>query len=167
MRARIGGAMLLILPAALVVGCGAQGPEFSSLPELGEDEAAIVVYRPSSLVLAATAPDIYLNGQKQGQLKNNGYLVFRVPTGRHLVEAKGSTLDWETQVGDLAWLVAARAGRTHFVRLNIRSGALLPFAAAMATPAAPARQRDKSPAYFSGVEPPEAMDQLKGLRLSK
>jgi len=167
MRPAIATALGAVLPAILLIGCNAQGPEFSSPPELGENEAAIIVYRPSSLVLATAAPDIYLDGQKRGQLKNGGYLVFRVPAGSHLVEARAASLDWDAQVGELRWMVTARAGRTHFLRLKVRSGALVPFAAAFATPAAPGREPPKPPAYLSEVNPPEAINELKGLRLSQ
>ena len=167
MRAATATALWAVFPAILLIGCNAQGPEFSSAPDLGQNEAAIIVYRPSSILLATAAPDIYLDGQKRGTLKNAGYLMFRVPTGSHLVEAKAGGLDWDAQVGELRWMVNARPGQTHFVRLNIRSSALLPFAAAMASPAAPDREPAKSPAYFSEIDPPDALNELKGLRLSE
>ena len=60
-----------VVLTALLVGCGATGPTFSGVPDLGEDEAAIVVYRPSSDVLPRAWPDVYLNGRKIGEQKED------------------------------------------------------------------------------------------------
>jgi len=166
MRVLLSAGGTVILPAILLIGCNARGPEFSAMPYVRADEAAILVYRPASVVLAAAWPDIYLNGNQRGQLKNGGYLVLRVPPGRHLVQAKGSAFTWSAHVDDLSWMVTAHPGQSHFIRLTVRAEALLPMAALSAAFSPPGRKPRKTAAFLDQVPQPTALNDLKRLRLS-
>jgi len=111
------GTALMLLCWLVLGGCSAQGTRFSALPALGQDEALIVVYRPSAFARSGTWPDIYVDGQKRGELKNGGYLFLRVPPAGHLVEVKGPVMRWDIRAEPLSCKPEVCAGETVFIRL--------------------------------------------------
>lgn len=111
------GVVCLFFCGLNLAGCNAQGTRFSGLPPLAQDEALIIVYRPSAFADSGTWPDIHVDGQKRGELKNGGYLMLRVPPGGHIVEMKGPPTRWDIRKGTLSCQPELKAGETAYLRL--------------------------------------------------
>ena len=115
------GTTLMLLCLLVLAGCSAQGAQFNTLPTLGQGEAMITVYRPSAFGLSGAWPDIHVDGQKRGELKNGGYLLLRVPPGGHLVEMKGPITRWDIRAETLSCKPDIKAGETAFIKMLITS----------------------------------------------
>ena len=67
------------------IGCAATGPQFEPVI-LSENQAVVYVYRPGQdYVGSAVAPNIMVDGERVGRLKNNGYSYKIVTPGEHEV----------------------------------------------------------------------------------
>jgi hypothetical protein len=100
---------LLLLCAALLVACGAPGPQFSALAPLAPEQGDIYLYRTSVLFAMAQPFSVSLDGAVAGSLYNASYLHFRLPPGKHALLVvpgpltKTSTLDIDVVAGQAAF----------------------------------------------------------------
>lgn len=113
----VNGNIAAVFSVVLLTACAAPGPKYSVEP-LGPNEAAIYVYRPWRLAMGGGAPAIALDGREMGDLKNGGFLQFKVPPGEYTLEQKYS---WSWGVRASPVVVRARPGVKHYVRLEAQT----------------------------------------------
>jgi hypothetical protein len=104
--------LFIVATVLLIGGCAATGARFSPEPAVGNGKALVYVYRPSIAVNCCVAPYIFINSQKQGQLKNGGYLVVAVDPGPLTVEAVNETVGFKS----LKLTVNAMPGQSYYFR---------------------------------------------------
>ncbi len=116
----------------LLVGCGAntitaltgipvkqsaKGDVFNQQSIL-ENKAVVYIYRPDKLFNSAGWPNIFVNGNKEFSLKNNGYGVFQFDTGNYVFLAKGSKFltNWYPSPASLE--IKVEAGKEYYIRVT-------------------------------------------------
>lgn len=102
----------------LFSGCAATGPAFQSIDVNQTDKAIVYVYRPSRFFYGGGWPNIYLNGQKQFALKNNGYGVLFLEAGDYEIKAEGSFFLTNWQPGPASINLSVHQGLEYFVRVT-------------------------------------------------
>ncbi|MDQ6989343.1 MAG: DUF2846 domain-containing protein [Mariprofundaceae bacterium] len=102
---------------AMLGGCGAGGAKFSGLEQIADNSAQVYIYRPSSFIQSANYPDLALDGQEIGQLKNGGYLRFTVPAGEHNLSVTGNVMMWIHRDRNVP--LKLEAGKTYFYKLTV------------------------------------------------
>lgn len=87
--------LLCVLTLALA-GCAATGNKFVREAPASEVEALIYVYRPAGFIGSAQRPDLKIDGVLVGSVASGGFLVKRVPLGRHelLLTGEGNPFKW-------------------------------------------------------------------------
>jgi hypothetical protein len=86
-------ALILICSFAFIAGCTANGPVFSRVEITDDNKAVVYLYRPFSVVGCGQTPWIYIDDIKQGQMKNNGYIVYFVEPGKRMIEVRDQMWD--------------------------------------------------------------------------
>jgi len=81
---------------ALLTGCVATGASFVKEAPAHEREALIYVFRPSGFIGSEQRPDLKIDGQLAGSVVSGGFLVKRVPLGRHelVLTGGGNPFTW-------------------------------------------------------------------------
>ncbi|MCC2675405.1 MAG: hypothetical protein K0R58_2352 [Ramlibacter sp.] len=119
MKRRVFAIALLASTAALVSGC-ATGPKFdqvqSSLPQLAPGTGRIFVYRQSTMVGAALAPEIRLNGQPVGHAGVGSFFYVDRPAGTYSISASGDT--------ERSLSFALAPGEIKYIRMYVNMGLL-------------------------------------------
>jgi len=181
--------------AALLAGCVATGPKYSeaqaSFPAIAAGDARVFFYR-DSMMGAALAPDVRVDGRVIAPMKPGSFFFVDVPAGRHTASASteaDSTVDFTAQEGDTVYIsmsigIGLVVGRPQLkVRVASEARQALPSlsydntrpVARAGTPAAPSAGAEKQPpsAQAPAAPKPQAgrqaaqsgvsMDDLRGL----
>lgn len=109
--------LLIIAALALMTGCGAGGAKFSGLEKPTDNLAQVYIYRPSAFVQSGNFPDMALDNQEIGQLKNGGFLKFKAPAGKHSLSITGNVMQWIHK--DATATLTFEAGKTYFYKLTV------------------------------------------------
>jgi len=104
---------VLLAVTFFIAGCTAGGPAFSPVENPDINKALVYIYRPFNIVGFGVAPCVYIDEVKQGELKNNGYLVYPVDPGTRIIETKDGLSDPLTLYLDIV------AGEEYYVRWSI------------------------------------------------
>lgn len=95
MRESISAAALAIALISILLGAcgGATGSSFERAA-VSKNEAVIYIYRDEDVCLSDRAPEVFLDDKGVGELKNGGYLVFKVEPKVHTVKINaGDNMD--------------------------------------------------------------------------
>ena len=112
--------LFIFAAIALLSGCGAGGAKFSGLEKPSHDMAQVYIYRPSAFVQSGNFPDLALDGNPVGQLKNGGFIKFSAPAGDHTLNITGNVLQWIHRDANMP--LKLEAGKTHFYKLTVSMG---------------------------------------------
>lgn len=83
----------VFLALALLSGCAASGPTFSSGPHLMPGKSGLYIYRSNNLLEGRIVKnDIYLDGKNIGKLANGGYLYVPAAPGPHTLQVTNKIL---------------------------------------------------------------------------
>jgi hypothetical protein len=101
-----------------VLGCAASasGPGYPGVRPVTTEGYRIVIYRPSTFVNKAAYPNVYVDGELKGTLRNGGYLELDVPPGAHKIKLQ-RRMTWD---GSQEFDVVADSKTTVFYRLGSR-----------------------------------------------
>jgi hypothetical protein len=187
--------VILMAFAALLAGCAATGPKYSEaqagFPAIAAGEARVFFYR-DSMMGAALAPDVRVDGRVIAPMKPGSFFFVDVPAGRHAASASteaDSTVDFTAQDGDTVYIsmsigIGLVVGRPQLkVRVASEARQALPSlsydgarsVARSGAPAAPSAGSEKQPpsAQAPAAPKPQAgrqaaqggvsMDDLRGL----
>jgi len=104
----------LLMPMLLILltGCAAAGVPFTPETHTGGNKVVVYVYRPSLAVNCCVAPYIFINGEKQSQLKNGGYLLFILDPGPISLEAVNEAVGFKP----LRVAMYGEPGQSYYVR---------------------------------------------------
>ena len=108
--------ILFVLLLALLAGCSAGGKQFSGLEKPNFSYAQVYIYRPSALQQSGIFPDLKLDSEFFGKLKNGGYLSIKVEPGKHKLAVAGNYLQWNYL--PRTFDVSFEGGKTYFYRLQ-------------------------------------------------
>lgn len=88
--------LLTCILALILNGCVATGSKFVREIPASEAEALIYVYRPAGFIGSAQRPDLKIDGVLVGSVVSGGFLVKKVPLGRHelLLTGEGNPFKW-------------------------------------------------------------------------
>lgn len=89
---------VLALLCLLLSACAATGPIFTSIEAPSDSEATVYIYRMHYYANRNSYPHVYLNNQQRDPIKDEGYLVYRVPPGKTAVEIRGNMWNWPMSV---------------------------------------------------------------------
>lgn len=106
---------ILLFLAIGLYGCGASGPIYKQYSPKNSETAVVYVYRPSRSVNCCVAPAVYLNGNRQGSLKNGGYLVYELPSGEHKITVGDGSYGFTAESLE----VDLEKGEYYFLKWNI------------------------------------------------
>ena len=112
--------LLITAALAFLSSCGAGGAKFSGLEKPKESMAQVYIYRPSAFVQSGNFPDVALDGNEIGQLKNGGFLHFNAPAGKHTINLSGNVMQWIHKDANIP--VTLKAGETNFYKLTVSMG---------------------------------------------
>ncbi|MFC4699807.1 DUF2846 domain-containing protein [Glaciecola siphonariae] len=138
---------LIVLLSFILSACAARGQPFQNLVEPAAGNAVIYLMRDSSFVGGAYCPNVEVNEEKVGCLKQQGFIRIEVPAGNHKVcFCKGITeigddvilaldlsenevrfFEWIPEVGEMAFVgsnVYATGGKMESIIQHNRSEAL-------------------------------------------
>lgn len=96
-------------------GCSASGPRYQSTQLTSQSNGLIYIYRPAQFVNGGGYPEILINNESIGPLKNGGYLYAEVSPGRYHVRSKGNVMHW--LLPDQSTVIDVRSGETVYLRL--------------------------------------------------
>lgn len=104
-------------------GCAAwvaSGRQFEPLP-VSTAKATVYVYRPEHFFFAGRVPNLFIDGNDVGSLRDSGYLALEVTPGQRrftlAAEGGGRSIWWPVQ--SLSVNLQAKAGQQHYLRLGI------------------------------------------------
>jgi hypothetical protein len=111
--------ILLAILLLGLIGCNvASGPRFKPV-SVSDNESLLYVYKPYTQagIAGASNPVLYIDGEKIGRIRINGYLPIKLSSGIHELAIKSSTLGVET--GDLYAKreIKLKPGEIRYVRL--------------------------------------------------
>jgi hypothetical protein len=115
-----------------LTGCAsASGPKFSSLTEPETNQAVVYVYRPEQFENSGLYPTVHLNNNPTKNLRNGGYLVFKVAPGKHTVSTVNegvmkwavpiNPIEFEAKAGEkvvISMLTTYKAGSTYYTGIG-------------------------------------------------
>ncbi len=101
----------LILTFVLLSGCSANGPTFQNLAVPTQNKSIVYFYRQAAFYGAANCPNLIINGNKIGCLKNGGFLQIELEQGEHTVLFDKGT--WEPDK-DLRTNFSVESGKVYF-----------------------------------------------------
>lgn len=109
--------------AALIVGC-ANSSYFEPTPLAEPDNAMVYVYRPGGSnpgkkPLVTSYPEILVDGESVGMLKNKQYLAVELAPGSREFVATGLTKDARWEPKDRMYSLKLEAGQSYFLRLGV------------------------------------------------
>jgi len=112
----LGGARLLILIClpGLTAGCTASGPAFGEPSHAPQGDALVYVYRLHYPSLRNSYPDVYVNGEQRGPLKDEGHLVYRLRQGTATIEVRGNGVRWPRLAASVTPILQSE--RTYFFK---------------------------------------------------
>lgn len=101
-----------IFALVMLSGCAATGAPFALEQEVSKNKATIYIYRPEIAVNCCVAPNISINNENIGQLKNGGYLSAIVSPGSITVEAVNKNVGFKS----LKLTIDAESGQIYYLR---------------------------------------------------
>lgn len=102
---------------AFLSGCAATGVPFATPVDPLVGEAVVYVYRLHNQAFRNVYPKVYINGEERGPLKNEGFLVLRMPPGPAELAVKGDGMIWVKSTVVIKPTLAARS--VHFFRYSV------------------------------------------------
>ncbi|MEM7542916.1 MAG: DUF2846 domain-containing protein [Pseudomonadota bacterium] len=111
-------AYLIFALVAALVGCGASGPAYKAAASSDNSLATIYIYRPKTLFNWGGSPGVFLDGNREFDLKMGGYGVLRVKPGKHVIIVKGRTLIDNWYPGPVTMELNLSAGSESYLRLR-------------------------------------------------
>ncbi len=142
-----------------LVGCAATGPLFSPEATLANDGyAKIFVYRPSRFANSAGYPQITLDGETKGGLKNGGFLIIKATPGTHTLIQEHS---WKWDIRANPVVLNVQENHKYFVKLDTDASV-----AFMGTTPSGTMYSVTRGVYFAEVEESIGLDEIKNLHIS-
>jgi hypothetical protein len=103
--------LTLLLAGLLLAGCTATGPIFNGVAKVNPDKAVAYFYRQAAFYGSGTCPDLVIDEEEIGCLKNGGYFEVTLEPGDHLVLFDKGT--WEPYK-DLRSIITLEAGTIYY-----------------------------------------------------
>jgi|TARA_R110001583_G_scaffold43838_3_gene139257 hypothetical protein len=97
--------------AMFLVGCTATGPLFNGVSEARSDKAIAYFFRQAAFYGSGSCPDLVIDGEKIGCLKNGGFFEVILEPGNHLVLFDKGT--WEPDK-DLRSNITLEKGKIYY-----------------------------------------------------
>ena len=110
-RLRNCGALSLVI---VICGCSANGALFES-PE-PSDAPQVIVYRIKHLENSGMFPQLLLDGQDAGNLKQGGYIYIESTPGEHILTVKDEFI-WKWGIDTQPITIELKSGGIRYVRL--------------------------------------------------
>jgi hypothetical protein len=110
-RFRNYGALLLVI---VIFGCSAKGALFAA-PE-PSDAPLLIVYRIKHVENGGMFPQLLLDGQEVGNLKQGGYIYIETTPGEHVLTVKDEFV-WKWGIDTQPITIELESGEIRYVRL--------------------------------------------------
>ena len=108
---------VLLASFVFLSGCAATGAPFVAPADPPAGEAVVYVYRLNNQAFRNVYPKVHINGEDRGALKNQGFLLFRLPPGLAEITVKGDGMIWPKS--SVAIRPSLSANSVHFIRYSI------------------------------------------------
>jgi len=108
--------VLIAVSVATLLSACASGPAFVKLENPDQGQAKVYVYRTFNLMQSGIFPDVYVDSNLVGKMKNGGFFAFSAKPGTHTVTLSGNYLQWH--YNDHSVPLAVAANETYFYRLK-------------------------------------------------
>lgn len=82
-----------ILFFSFLTGCAATGEKFTGVVPFSDGFSTLYIYRESRFVGGGECPDMFLDNQDIGCLKNGGFMKVKVSPGNHILEVRKGFLE--------------------------------------------------------------------------
>jgi len=116
-----GRLLILICLLGLTAGRTAGEPAFAERSHVSQsDEALVYLYRLHYPGLRNSYPDVYVNGEQRGSLKDEGHLVYRLRQGKATIEVKGNGVQWPRIAASVTPILQPE--RTYFFKYTAEQG---------------------------------------------
>lgn len=102
----------LIFAFSMLAGCAATGAPFALEKNISSNKAVIYIYRPEIAINCCVSPNIFINNENIGQLKNGGYLSTVVVPGSITAEAINKNVGFKS----LKLTIDAKPDQTYYLR---------------------------------------------------
>jgi hypothetical protein len=77
--------LVALLSVLFIAGCAASGPMYPAEAGIAIESGNLVVFRPYRFLSGGVYPDVYMDDQKVGILRNGGYIRRDVGSGSHVL----------------------------------------------------------------------------------
>ena len=113
----------VVIIIAWLTGC-ANSDYFEATPLADKGNSMVYLYRPAATKpgkkpLVTSYPEILVDGQSKGMLKNNDYLAIELPPGEHEFIATGLTRDARWEPEDRSYKLTTKADESYFMRFRV------------------------------------------------
>jgi hypothetical protein len=101
-----------------LAGCVATGNKFVREIPANEAEALIYVYRPAGFIGSAQRPDLKIDGVLVGSVASGGFLVKKIPLGRHELRLTGEGNPFKWNFPDRSVVVDIKNSGNYYFRYS-------------------------------------------------